>query len=313
VEAGRPELAADGLAHDRDYEAAIQHLRKPKRLSQGLLLIGTLALFVLVRQSDSTRALFILVSVLLFHEAGHYVGMRVFGYRDVKMFFIPFFGAAVSGKKSSANVAAWKEGVVLLLGPVPGIVIGLGMALSSRDPSPAVREVALMLLGVNLFNLLPLAGLDGARLLQLALFSRRRWLEIAFQVCAGAATAAVALALQSVVFGVVAALVLLVLPYRWRVLKAADRIVRAGMPLPAEAVLVEGEVGRALFSEARTALGPQGQGKPASVAAAMEQVLDAALSKPPPAEASIGLGLTLFVAFVLGVVALVFLTPPVTP
>lgn len=37
------------------------------------------------------------IGVLLFHELGHYVAMRLFGYRDVRMFFVPFFGAAVSG------------------------------------------------------------------------------------------------------------------------------------------------------------------------------------------------------------------------
>ncbi len=28
-----------------------------------------------------------LVGVLLFHELGHYAGMRIFGYRNVRMFF----------------------------------------------------------------------------------------------------------------------------------------------------------------------------------------------------------------------------------
>src|SRR2546423_417803 len=40
-----------------------------------------------------------LVGVLLFHETGHFLGMRYFGYRDVQMFFIPLFGAAVRGEK----------------------------------------------------------------------------------------------------------------------------------------------------------------------------------------------------------------------
>jgi hypothetical protein len=52
----------------RQYEAAMEHLRKPKRLSQGVLLIGTLALFLLVQQSNSLRALLILVSVLIWER-----------------------------------------------------------------------------------------------------------------------------------------------------------------------------------------------------------------------------------------------------
>jgi hypothetical protein len=74
------------------------------------VLLVSLALFVLVRQqqSGSPRGLVILVGVLLFHELGHYAGMRLFGYRDVRMFFIPFFGAAVSGKRG--GVARGKRG-----------------------------------------------------------------------------------------------------------------------------------------------------------------------------------------------------------
>jgi hypothetical protein len=235
--------------------------------------------------------------------------MRVFGYRDVKMFFIPFFGAAVSGKRG--DVAAWKQGIVLLLGPVPGIALGFAIGLEARGGlSSDMREVALTLVAVNLFNLLPIAGLDGARLLQLVLFSRRRWLEIAFQTFAGLAAAALALSWQSIGLGVFAAFMLMVLPFRWRVLKAADRVAAAGVPLPTDAAALDGEAGRIVFLEARGALSPQAQGKPASLAGAMTQVLDAAIAKRPSAEASIGLGVTLLVAFVIGAVALILVAAP---
>jgi hypothetical protein len=44
LEAESPNVAPDWPA--RDYEQALAHLRNPKRLGQGLLLIGTLALFL---------------------------------------------------------------------------------------------------------------------------------------------------------------------------------------------------------------------------------------------------------------------------
>ena len=40
--------------------------------------------------------IFIIIVVILIHETGHLIAMKYFGYKDVKMFFIPFFGAAVS-------------------------------------------------------------------------------------------------------------------------------------------------------------------------------------------------------------------------
>src|SRR5262245_12391836 len=211
MEAEQPAgVGGDPLA--RDYQAGLAHLRKPKRIGQGLLLIGTLVLFLLVQKSNSGLALLILVSVLVFHEAGHYAGMRLFGYRDIRMFFIPFFGAAVAGKRG--DVAAWKEGVVLLLGPVPGIVLGAVIGFSAT-PAGGLRELSLMLVAVNLFNLLPIGGLDGARLLELVIFSRRRWLEIAFQTCTGLAAAWLALNWQSWGLGIMAMFMLILLPYRW--------------------------------------------------------------------------------------------------
>src|SRR5262245_43661681 len=92
-------------------------------------LLLTLGLFALsfVRVFD-WRSLALIVGVLLLHESGHFLGMRLFGYRNVRMFFIPFFGAAVSGTKHAA--AVWQQGVVLLLGPLPGILLGLVLALT---------------------------------------------------------------------------------------------------------------------------------------------------------------------------------------
>ena len=43
--------------------------------------------------------LFILIVVIFIHELGHFFGMKIFGYVDPKIFFIPGFGAATSAKK----------------------------------------------------------------------------------------------------------------------------------------------------------------------------------------------------------------------
>ena len=67
------------------------------------LLVVSLALFVGAGGSAwSWEFVLLAVPVLLFHELGHYVAMRVFGYRNLRMFFIPMFGAAVSGRNYNA-------------------------------------------------------------------------------------------------------------------------------------------------------------------------------------------------------------------
>ena len=85
-------------------------------------LILSLVLFALSFYSSTDAAkLAILIPVLLLHELGHFAGMRLFGYRNVQMFFVPFLGAAVSGRKHAAPV--WQQVVVLLLGPLPGLLV----------------------------------------------------------------------------------------------------------------------------------------------------------------------------------------------
>jgi Zn-dependent protease len=146
------------------------------------LLAFTLVIFAMAGFFENTPIdLAVLVGVLLFHESGHYLGMRLFNYQDVRMFFIPFFGAAVTGR--STSVEGYKEAIVLLAGPLPGIILGmvLGIVCMFYD-SAILRSATLMLLFINGFNLLPLLPLDGGRLMHLIVFSRQRHLEAAFRV-----------------------------------------------------------------------------------------------------------------------------------
>lgn len=132
--------------------------------------------------------LILLVLVLFVHESGHYLGMRWFNYQNVQMFFIPFFGAAVSGRQTSTSAS--HEAIVVLLGPLPGIVLGVALwILATIRPNALTLQVSQLLVLINAFNLLPFLPLDGGRLLHLVLFSRQRHLEAAFQILAGGALA----------------------------------------------------------------------------------------------------------------------------
>jgi len=118
-----------------------------------------------------------LVIVLLFHEAGHYVAMQVFGYRNVKMFFIPFLGAAVSGRHF--NISGWKKALVYLAGPVPGIIVSLPlMACGIGFEQQWMFELGGMGLLLNTLNLLPIMPLDGGWIMHLTVFSRSPFLEL---------------------------------------------------------------------------------------------------------------------------------------
>jgi len=169
----------------------LEKIRNPKGnwVQALLILLVSLLLFVGLGMRDNPIAFTaMLIGVLLVHELGHYVGMRIFGYRNVRMFFIPFLGAAVSGQRTVAK--SYQEAIVTLLGPLPGVclsVILLAVASAPGMGDELRRNLtwAAVLFGlINGFNLLPVFPLDGGRLLNQILFSRNRYLEGVFQVLA---------------------------------------------------------------------------------------------------------------------------------
>lgn len=119
--------------------------------------------WLLVALSDEVKFinLLIVVIMLFIREAGHYLGMRQFGYRNLKMFFIPFFGAAVNGY---ACVPVTKESIVYLLGPLPRIVLGCAFGIIYLLTRENIRlDAARIFITINTINLLPLYSLDGGQ------------------------------------------------------------------------------------------------------------------------------------------------------
>lgn len=143
---------------------------------------ATLALFALtLAHRVEPLMLALLVAVVLFHELGHFLAMRALGYRDTTVYFLPFLGAAATGEKETATAS--ERALVLLAGPVPGLVLGLALAaatpLATQDHPWQV--LVLMLVLVNLLNLLPIVPLDGGRLLERAVLAGAPRAELAFK------------------------------------------------------------------------------------------------------------------------------------
>lgn len=187
--------AALRAAEDEAFGARIvEAMRAQDTQRQGwgravLVLAFTALLFVATGLlSVAPEELAALVGVIFFHELGHYLGMLAFGYSNVRMFFIPFLGAAVTGRKP--HVEGWKAALVSLLGPLPGIVLGAGLAVwEFYEPQPLVRQAAFFLLALNAFNLLPIFPLDGGQFWLHVLFVRSPRSEALFKALTGAALA----------------------------------------------------------------------------------------------------------------------------
>ena len=113
--------------------------------------------------------LLIITIIIVFHELGHFIAMKFFKYDDLGIFFIPLLGAYVSGNKQ--EVSQQQSAIILLAGPVPGIIVGIILLLIPGNGSImlsetiSLDEVAKASILLNLLNLLPIYPLDGGQLL----------------------------------------------------------------------------------------------------------------------------------------------------
>jgi hypothetical protein len=164
---------------------------------------------------------------------------------------------------------------MLLAGPLPGILIGLALALALRAGGGlALRTAAAMLIAVNAFNLLPLAVLDGGKLLQLTIFQRDRRLEMTFLVVASVGLLAASVWFDDTVLRYVGIATLVSLPLRNKLLKAAQALREKDLALPDDARDLDGEPGRAVFQHAWDALDERRRKSSRNMASMMESLVD---------------------------------------
>ncbi len=288
---------------DPDLAAVRAELgRERAGANTGLVAVILFGIFVFQGLSEgSLRSLLVLIAVLFFHEAGHALGMLAFGYRDVRIFFLPFFGAAVTGRNDEA--AAWQRAVVLLLGPAPGVVLGLALIALSGGAG-IVGEVGRMAVYVNLFNLLPFEPLDGGRLLGVTLFSRSRWLEALFGLLGAVALGFMALKMGAWLLAFVAFMGIGGARRRWRIATAAkelkERGLRTDMPpakLPPDAL--------AAIDAAGQEIARQPGNRYAARAAMVREIHGRIRFAAPGVAATLGLLTAYGAAVLIGLVALV--------
>ncbi len=141
----------------------------------------SLALFIALDYwiFKSWFAVLLLVTVIFIHEAGHFIAMKFFGYKGVNMIFVPFVGAYVSG--TATNLSRRNKLIVLLAGPLPGIIIGsILLLLHQNNYNETFRQLSILFLLLNVFNLLPVFPLDGGQFFQTLFFNGSRIIQLIF-------------------------------------------------------------------------------------------------------------------------------------
>ncbi len=157
-----------------------------------ILFVGAYYLFF----DTDLSFIYVLLVVLFIHEMGHFIAMKAFNYQDVKMFFIPLMGAMVTGQKR--QISQVQQSIILLAGPVPGLIIGLVMLyLAGRWDDNTMSVTASMFLFINGFNLLPITPMDGGRLIGTLFFSSKDIVQMIFMAISAIAMAVIAVYLKA--------------------------------------------------------------------------------------------------------------------
>jgi len=113
------------------------------------------------------------VLLIFIHEMGHAYAMKQAGLRSSWPVFIPFFGAFISMKDAPQHPTI--EARVAYAGPLAGTAGALVCAaIGLAAKAPFFLALANIGFFLNLFNLVPLGFLDGARLARV--FSRGAWI-----------------------------------------------------------------------------------------------------------------------------------------
>jgi stage IV sporulation protein FB len=148
-------------------------------LSATVLSIVIFVIAYLLFFSEQLNFLLNILIVLIIHELGHFLMMKYFNYRNVKMLFVPLMGAFVQGNKDEYSQ---KETMLVLgAGPFPGVLFGIVfLFLSFHFQEKWMVDLGFMFLLLNLLNLLPIDPLDGGQLLKSFIKGNYELLLLAF-------------------------------------------------------------------------------------------------------------------------------------
>ena len=168
-----------------------------------LFIYGLLFYFVFGQNLAYIAAILV---VLIIHESGHFLFMKLFNYSNVKIFIVPLIGAFTSGKKQQVSQA--QLSLIILAGPVPGIIIGSVLFWINKDlQNETLKMLANTFLIINLLNCLPFYPLDGGRLIETLFFRENHIIRLVFGIISIICLAVMFLYMNSLVMIIVPVLI----------------------------------------------------------------------------------------------------------
>ncbi|APV49003.1 hypothetical protein BWI17_04490 [Betaproteobacteria bacterium GR16-43] len=237
--------AGEALVIERQYAAtkSLQWSRGDKHL---LTWISIAAFAALGAWLWTWTFMLILLGVIGLHEMGHFFAMRIVGYRNLHVFFVPGLGGLATGQKADATPL--QKVFVYLAGPVPGLILCIVIAAATNNTSlegrPWLADLIAIAFIVNFLNLLPVTPLDGGRVAETLLFSKVPLLRLVFAGICAALLLGAGLYTGDWVLRFVGLFVAITLPHQWRVYR-----LESSLP-PREGALEEPQARAVVFAAA---------------------------------------------------------------
>ncbi len=166
--------------------------------------------------------------VLIVHEMGHFSFMKIYNYSNLSLRFIPFLGAYVSGNKTPMSQR--EQTNILFAGPVPGILLGaLLYLLAQQQQNLTILYLAKIFIIINGFNLLPIAPLDGGKLLQNLFFTSHEQLQNIFSLVSIIMLTSLCIYLEAYIFIIIPGLMYLRFRADQKNIRLRQRLIASGL------------------------------------------------------------------------------------
>jgi Zn-dependent protease len=123
--------------------------------------------------------------IIIIHEIGHLFFMKMFGYRDLKL---QFYGLIAFADGKKMEYSAKEQLIVLLGGPLPGIIIGsILYIIHLYVDSFYLNLTARLFIIINFINLIPILPLDGGNYIRILIYRNKLYPRLIHQVFSVAA------------------------------------------------------------------------------------------------------------------------------
>ena len=215
------EIPASRLVLLAEQQKVFREREPRKSVQLGIFTISLLFSIAIGAYFWDIQFAIILMIVIIFHELGHYLAMRVFGFKNVHMLPLPLVGGVTMGFDTEPN--AWRQAWMSLMGPLPGILIGWGIVIWFVNTDPVglsqgwIYMTVLCLLLINYLNVLPVLPLDGGHVVDSLI--PPRWLKVKGLLIILVCTmgAAIAFYFEFYILVVLALLQLLAVPNQFKI------------------------------------------------------------------------------------------------